>query len=86
MNVLAPADSAGCPGEEESLPGAGEAGQLLALHQAAHLGHLPGSLLPPGGLSLTPHVVRQVPGVGSVGPNQLSLAHSREGGVTHVTA
>ena len=86
MNVLAPAHSAGGSGEEEPLPVAGEASQLLALHEAAHLGHLPGPLLTPGCLSLAPHVVRQVPGVGSVGPNQLSLAHPREGGVTHVTA
>ena len=86
MNILTPANSAGCPGEEQPLPGASEAGQLLALHQAGHLPHLPSPLLSPGCLSLAPHVVRQVPGVGSVGPDQLSLSHPRQGGVTHVTA
>ena len=86
MNILAPADSAGGAGEEESLPGAREPGQLLALYQAAHL-----ILLLPRAprtpcLSLAPHVVRQVPGVGPVSPDQLSLAHPRQRGVTHVTS
>ena len=87
MYVLAPADCAGGPGEEESLPGAREPGELLALHQAAHLRHVPGPLLRPGapGLSLAPHVVGQVPGVGPVCPDQLSLAHPRKRGVTQVT-
>ena len=83
MNVLAPADSAGGAGEEESLPGAREPGQLLALYQAAHLILL---LALTSCLSLAPHVVRQVAGVGPVCPDQLSLAHPRQRGVTHVTS
>ena len=86
VNVLAPADSAGGAGEEESLPGAGEPGQLLALDQAAHLILLLPRASGASCLSLAPHVVRQVAGVGPVCPDQLSLAHPRQRGVTQVTS
>ena len=86
MDVLAPADSAGGAGEEESLPGAREPGQLLTLYQAAHLIFLLPRTSGASCLSLAPHVVRQVPGVGPVCPDQLSLAHPRQRGVTQVTS
>ena len=86
VDVLAPADSAGGAGEEEPLPGAGEPGQLLALDQAAHVILLLARASGAPCLSLAPHVVRQVARVGPVCPDQLSLAHPRKGGVTHVTS